>query len=638
MKVKQTLYDYLQSLKFLALPFWGAVVLFPSALRLSGSIPNLFRKIYAIYQRDGLKGVYLRVSAISGARVMGGTNLEKWLSLYNGLSNADIQKYKKQIANQKTSPLISIVMPVYNPKLEWLREALDSVRNQIYPHWELCIVDDASTTKGIRETLEQYANLDPRIKVHFCEKNGHISVASNIGIEMASGEWIALLDHDDILSAHALFWVSEAMNHQPNAFMFYSDEAKIAADGAKYHAYFKPDWNIDLFLSHNMVSHLGVYKASVMRDIGGFRVGYEGAQDYDLALRFIEKISPKQIHHIPRILYYWRAHDQSTASSGDAKSYASVAAEKALKEYFERQQVNVKVWATQYGFARSYAIPDNQPLVSLIIPTRNAHHLVKQCIDSILNKTDYQHYEIILVDNNSDDPEALSYFESLSNNLKIRVSRDEQDFNYSAINNDAVAKASGELICLVNNDIEVINSSWLSEMVGLVVQPNVGAVGAKLLYPDDRLQHAGVVVGLGGVAGHSHKYLHESLPGYFCRTQIISAYSAVTGACLMVKKAHFEEVGGLDASNLKIAFNDIDFCLKLCEKGYRNVWTPYAKLYHHESATRGAEDTPEKVSRFNAEAEYMKLRWGDWLEHDPAYSPNLTLHYEDFSYAWPPRV
>jgi glycosyltransferase involved in cell wall biosynthesis len=629
---------FIQDLRLKVYPLWSAIILFPAALRLSGSPAILFKKISTVYKRDGFRGLYRRLNSISGAGALGRINFEKWINLYDPLTSDQVEFYKQRIQHYGVRPTISILMPVYNPNLDWLAEAIQSVVDQIYPHWELCIVDDASTKDGVRDVLDRFSKLDPRIKVHSSCENGHISKASNIGLSMATGDWVALLDHDDVLSLHALFWAVDAINAQPTAAMLYSDEAKIGRGDIRYDAYFKPDWNVDLFLSQNMVNHLGVYKTSIMRDIGGFRVGYEGAQDYDLALRYIEKISQDQIVHIPRVLYFWRAHNDSTASSGEAKSYAAIAGERALNDYFSRNQIKAKVSATQFGFARTYALPDELPLVSIVIPTRNALALVKQCIDSILDKTDYLNYEIVLIDNNSDDPAALNYFKSLSINPRVRVIRDEQEFNYSAINNDAVRVSRGEVVCLLNNDIEVINTEWLNEMVGLVLQPGVGAVGAKLLYPDGRIQHAGVVIGVGGVAGHSHKYLDENLSGYFSRAQLISAYSAVTGACLVVKKALFNEVGGLDADNLKIAFNDIDFCLKLREKGYRNIWTPYSRLYHHESATRGAEDTPEKVKRFNEEVEWMMQRWDGQLQNDPAYSPNLTLKHEDFSYAWPPRV
>jgi len=375
------------------------------------------------------------------------------------------------------------------------------------------------------------------------------------------------------------------------------------------------------------------------RKLNGFREDYVGAQDYDLALRCIEQLTPRQIVHIPRILYHWRIHPGSTALAGSVKNYALLAGERALNDHLARTQVSAKAELLSFGMYRvRYDLPTLVPLVSLIIPTRNGLHLIKQCIESIIAKTTYANYEILIVDNNSDDPDTLDYFTRLAEDSRVRIFRDERPFNYSALNNAAVQQAGGEYICLINNDIEVISPEWLEEMMGLAIQPGVGAVGACLWYPNDTLQHGGCITGLGGVAGHSHKHLPRGDFGYFRRVQLIQTMSAVTGACLVVKKNIYQEVGGLDETNLKVAFNDIDFCLRVREAGYRNIWTPFAELYHHESATRGFENTPEKKERFAQEMQYMKKRWGISLLNDPAYSPNLTLDHEDFSLAWPPRV
>jgi GT2 family glycosyltransferase len=327
------------------------------------------------------------------------------------------------------------------------------------------------------------------------------------------------------------------------------------------------------------------------------------------------------------------------AHISDSKPYAIDAGYRALNEHFHRQKINAAAEVSDFGRYRvKYNLPDILPLVSLIIPTRNGFQLIRQCIDSILNKTLYDNYEILVVDNGSDDLDTLEYFKSLGGHPKVHIIRDGSPFNFSALNNAAVKKANGEIIGLINNDIEVISPDWLSEMVSHALRPSIGAVGARLWYPNDTLQHGGVVLGMGGVAGHLHKKLPRGGIGYFSRACVTQSISAVTGACLVIKRSIYEEVGGLNETHLKIAFNDIDFCLRVRAAGYRNIWTPYAELYHHESATRGLEDTPEKIIRFNKEADYMKNQWGEELLNDPAYNPNLTLDKGDFSLAWPPRT
>jgi glycosyltransferase involved in cell wall biosynthesis len=565
-------------------------------------------------------------------------NYPKWILEFDTLTHRERSAMRTLSQRFNYKPLISIVMPVYNPNPIWLKEVIESVRKQIYLDWELCIADDASTNSEIRPILERYAREDRRIKVTFREKNGHISAASNSALSLAQGEWIALLDHDDLLAENALFWVADAINKYPAIRLIYSDEDKIDENGVRSGPYFKCDWNPDLFYSHNLITHLGVYHAELVNKIEGFRIGFEGSQDYDLALRCIEQIAPSQIHHIPRVLYHWRMHAESTAQSSESKPYAMIAGERAINEHFQRLGVNAKAELEVYGYRVRYALPKSLPLVSLIIPTRNGLKLLKQCIESILTKTTYSNYEILIMDNGSDDPATLLYLQELGLESRIRVIRDDRPFNYSALNNAAVKLARGEIVGLINNDIEVISLDWLSEMVGHALRPEVGAVGARLWYANDTLQHGGVIISLGGVAAHSHKHLQRGSPGYVGRASLTQSLSAVTAACLLIRKSIFNSLGGLNEIDLQIAYNDVDFCLRVRDAGYRNIWTPYAELYHHESATRGYEDTPEKKARFEKETAYMKRSWGKVLHYDPAYSPNLTLDYEDFSFAWPPRV
>lgn len=603
-------------------------------IRQEGWTQTLYKTL-TVLRKEGWRSLRLRLAAMSNPAA----DYTEWVRRYDTLDAMQRARISERIAGLANPPLISVLMPCFNPNPEWFREAIESVRSQLYPHWELCIADDASTDPAIRPILEDYIQRDARIRVAFRTENGHISASSNSALELVTGKFVALLDHDDLLPEHALFWVADAIAWHPEAGVIYSDEDKIDEFGTRFEPYFKCDWNPDLFLSQNMISHLGVYRTELMRAIGGFRQGFEGSQDHDLALRCIEKLTPEQIIHIPRVLYHWRVHASSTAQSPDAKPYAILAGQKAIEEHLARKGVNARVEiGSQPGYRVHYALPDAPPMVSIIIPTRNGLELLRQCVDSILSKTDYVNFEILIIDNGSDDQATLEYLQNLSANPKIRVLRDERPFNYSALNNSAVEQAKGELICLLNNDIEVISREWLGEMASIALQPSVGAVGACLWYPDNTLQHGGVILGIGGVAGHSHKFLIRGQFGYFGRAIMIQSLSAVTAACLVIRKSTYQSLGGLDEKNLQIAFNDVDFCLRLLEAGYRNVWTPFAELYHHESASRGTEDTEEKKNRFANEVNFMKKHHAKFLHNDPAYSPNLTLEIDDFSYAWPPRA
>ena len=602
------------------------------AARRDGSIFTTIQRGAEMYRRSGVAGLRRAVNRTGHLTSV----YEMWAAQHDMADPSQRESWLDIVDIMPHKPLISVVMPTYNPDPLWLAAAIESVQAQTYPHWELCIANDASPDPRCRQVLDRFAAQDHRIKVVHREKNGHISAASNSALAIATGEWIALMDHDDLLPEQALFWIADTINRQPEVQLIYSDEDKIDGNGKRFGGYFKPDWNIDLFLSQNMFSHLGAYRTDLVREVGGFRLGLEGSQDYDLVLRCMERIRPDQIHHIPKVLYHWRVHADSTASSNDAKPYAQIAGARALNEHFQRTGVKGHVETLGHGYRAHYDLPDSPPLVSLIIPTRNAVSLVRQCIESIVSLTTYRNYEIVIVDNGSNELEAIQYFEELAAKPGFKVIRDDGEFNYSALNNKAVAQSSGSIIGLVNNDIEVISPEWLSEMVSIALQPGVGAVGAKLWYPDDTLQHGGVILGVGGVASHAHKHLARGHKGYFGRADLIQSFSAVTAACLVISRANYEVVHGLDEINLKIAFNDVDFCLRLRELGLRNVWTPYAELFHHESATRGEDVLPEKRQRFASEVAYMKKRWGDLIERDPAYHPNLTLTSDDFSMAWPP--
>ena len=527
-------------------------------------------------------------------------------------------------------PRISIIMPTYNTPERFLREAIQSVLNQAYSNWELCIADDGSTADRVKAILEEYAEEDDRIKLKFRSKNGHISAASNSALELATGEFVALLDHDDMLAADALYQVVFMLNLHPQADMIYSDEDKVDQQGNRRDPFFKPDWCPDSFLSRMYTCHLGVYRRSLIEEIGGFRVGYEGAQDYDLVLRLTEKTD--QIFHIPKILYHWRIHSQSTASELENKDYATDAAYKALSEALERRSEPGKLIPTEGGhWIVRYDIQEYD-LVTVIIPTKNFGSILNTCLTSIFEKTTYPNYEVLVIDNGSTEPETLEILSQWQEKEPDRFRCEPLDipFNFSKINNYAVKQAKGKYLLLLNNDTEVLKPDWMTAMVEQAQRASVGAVGALLLYPDDTIQHAGVVVGLGGVAGHSHKQFPSGVPGYFYQLQTVNNYSAVTAACLMCRREVFEEVGGLE-EDLQIAFNDVDFCLKIADKGYRNVYLPHVVLYHYESKSRGLEDTPEKIERFAQEIDYMKTKWKDWTDRDPCYNPNLTLDREDYS-------
>lgn len=538
-------------------------------------------------------------------------------------------------------PLISVLMPVYNTPEKWLRMAIESVRNQTYVKWDLCIADDASSDLHVRQILEEYKAVDKRIRVVYRKTNGHISASSNSALELCHGEFVALLDHDDELAPSALSEVAHEILAHPDVLLVYSDEDKIDINGNRMLPHFKPDWNPDLLTSQNYITHLTVARLDMLRRIGGFRLGYEGSQDWDLVLRVAEQAGAERIQHIPKVLYHWRMIPGSTALSGDAKDYHSQAAQKALQDHFARKNDRVELSQTVTGHWHvRRSLPISHPLVSLIIPTRDRYKILKCCVESILEKTEYKNFEIIIADNDSSNPATLEYFAQLLKRFpeKLRIVRCPGVFNFSRINNEAVKHARGEIIGLLNNDLEVTHGDWLDEMVSHAVRPEIGCVGARLLYPNGTLQHAGVILGVGGVAGHAFKYFPKEHPGNDqSRPHLVQDVSAVTAACLLVRAEIYRKAGGLDEKNLIVAFNDVDFCLKVQTLGYRNLYTPFATLIHHESVSRGQEDSPEKVKRFQYEIRVMKERWGNLLLHDPAYNPNFTLEHEDFSLAFPPR-
>lgn len=562
-----------------------------------------------------------------------------WLELYDDRLPETLEAAREAAAAIAPRPRVSVVVPVYNTAEKWLRRCIDSVREQTYDGWEMCIANDASTEPHVRAVLDEYAAIDPRIRVVHRERNGHIAEASNSALALATGDYVALLDHDDELHPFALAESVRAFQRNPGWRMLFTDEDKIDEAGKRSDPYFKSDWNPDLFLVQNCVCHLGVYAREVLEQVGGFRAGFDGAQDWDLMLRVSAVLSADQIGHLPKPLYHWRTIEGSTALAPGEKGYAHFAAIRAISDHLEVAGNGAKVEEIS-GYSGYYRVrwplPDPAPLVSILVPTRDKVGLVRACVESVTAKTDYPRYEIVILDNGSVEPATLRYFRDVVADPRVRVERYDAPFNYSALNNFGASRARGEVLVLLNNDITVISHDWLREMVSHAIRPDVGAVGAMLYYPDDRIQHAGVILGIGGVAGHCYVGNWRGYSGDKHRAQLTQSLSAVTAACLAVRRSVFDAVGGLD-EGIVVAFNDIDFCLRVREAGYRNVWTPYAELYHHESATRGYEDSPEKIARFKREESFMKARWGAMLRDDPYYNVNLSLETAPFSLGFPPR-
>lgn len=557
-----------------------------------------------------------------------------WQSAHDFKPERDGPTYDRLIEKLENPPKISVLMPVYNPNPVFLKQAVKSVMAQIYPNWELCIADDASTDPEVIEYLTEISRKDLRVRVWFRKQNGHISQASNSALGMTTGEWLVPLDHDDILRPHALAEVALHVSRNPDVQVLYSDEDKLSESGHRFDPHFKPDFSPELFRSMNYLNHLTAHRTQNVKTAGGWREGYEGAQDYDLNLRILDMVGWEHVGHIPKILYHWRAAQGSTAKAQDEKGYAWEAGRQALEDHLKRQKLPAQVRdiAGVPFYRVQYEIQEPAPKVTLIIPTRDRLELLSQAVTSILTLTDYPNYEILIVNNNSEEDETLEYFETIQReHANVRCIDWPQPFNFSAINNFAVANSTGEMVAMVNNDIEVISPGWLTEMVSWAQQPRIGCVGAKLYYPDISIQHAGVIAGIGGVAGHSHKYYDGTSHGYFSRLKVAQNVSAVTAACLLVRREVFEAVGGLDEENLTVAFNDIDFCFKVYGGGWMNVWTPWAELIHHESKSRGQEDTAEKKARFMREVRQMQKRWSSMIERDPFYNPNLTRDHEDFS-------
>jgi GT2 family glycosyltransferase len=545
---------------------------------------------------------------------------ERWVALHTP-SEQDLAAMRRAVEWLPRRPLISVLTPVYDIDEKWLRRCIDSVRAQVYPDWELCLVDDASPSPHVARVLAEYAAADPRIRFERSPKNEGIVGASARALAMCRGEFVALLDHDDELSPDALYEVARKLGEHADVDLVYSDEDKLDPTGRRFNPFFKPDWSPELLMAMNYICHLGVYRRSLLEEVGGFRQGYDGSQDYDLVLRVTERA--RRVVHIPKVLYHWRVVPSSAAGSTEAKPYAYVAGQRALEDALARRSAEGRVEMVHPGIYRtSYAIVDS-PLVSIVIPTKDKVDLLRNCIESIRSKSTYGNYEIIVVDNNSQERATHDYFRELGDHATVLPYPER--FNWSAINNFAARHARGEYLLFMNNDMEVVEPAWIEAMLQHAQRPGVGAVGAKLLFPDDSIQHAGVLVGVCGTANHAFRRLPATHLGYFGFAQVTRNCAAVTGACMMVKRSVFEAIQGFDEA-LRVAFNDVDFCLRLGAAGYRVVYAPHATLYHFESATRRAEHPLEDEN-------LMRERWYAVIANDPFHNPNLSVDHDDFRVA-----
>ena len=532
----------------------------------------------------------------------------------------------------KKQPLISVVVPAYKTPEKFLREMIKSLEAQTYTNWELCIANASPEDTAMAEVLREYTGKDVRVKVEDLKENLGIAENTNAAMEMASGEYTGLLDHDDLLAPQALYRIVEALNQsreEPD--VFYSDEDKVTTDLSEhFQPHFKPDFNVDLLRSNNYITHFFVVRTSLIRQVGGFRREYDGAQDYDFIFRCTE--AAKKICHIPEVLYHWRTHQASTADNPASKMYAFEAGKRAIEAHLKRQGVEGTVSHTKdLGFYQVEYPVQGTPLVSVLIPNKDQKDTLKHCLDSVFSKTTYCNYEVIIIENNSQEKETWEYYEELKKRNNVKIVIWESGFNYSAINNFGEKSASGEYLLFLNNDVEVINPHWMEEMLGNCQRKEVGIVGAKLYYPDDTIQHAGTIIGIGGIAGHAFLNMPRSRSGYLHKASLQMDLSAVTAACMMMKRTVFESLDGFEEA-LTVAFNDVDLCLRCVRAGYLVVYNPRVELYHYESKSRGSEDSEDKVRRFQQEIEFMRTRWIDLLKQgDPYYNKNLTLSKWNYS-------
>lgn len=588
---------------------------------------NIFQKTLRYWKNYGLKNTIKKVcQKLSGQRDYG--NYEDFLKKY-GVKEEELARQRQEVF--ENGPCFSIAVPLYQTKEKYLREMIESVQAQTYTNWELCLADGSGREHSLQPVVGEYIAKDKRIKYCLLDSNEGIAGNTNEALKMADGDFVVLTDHDDLLSPEALYQCAKAVQKEPQTDVIYSDEDKVDMSGKKFfEPHFKSDYNIDLLCTMNYICHLFVVRKDVMERAGLFESCYDGAQDHDFILRCTEKA--EHIVHIPKVLYHWRCHAQSTSENPESKLYAFENGCKAVKAHYDRIGIPAEVeQGPFYGMYRTHYLWKEQPLVSILIPNKDHVADLKKCMDSIEEKSTYRNFEFIIVENNSTEEETFAYYKEIEKRDNVRVLYYKEDFNYSRINNFGAKEANGEYVLLLNNDTEMIEPDSIKEMLDVCMRPDVGIVGAKLIFEDNTIQHAGVIIGFGGVAGHAFIGQDRDDNGYFSRIISVQDLSAVTAACLMVRRSVFDEVEGLN-EEFKVAFNDIDFCLKVRKAGYLVVYNPYAQFYHYESKSRGQEDSADKVARFQQEIGLFGERWGELLEHgDPYYNPNLTLDKADFS-------
>lgn len=588
---------------------------------------NVFQKTLRYWKNYGLKNTIKKVcQKLSGQRDYG--NYEDFLKKY-GVKEEELARQRQEVF--ENGPCFSIAVPLYQTKEKYLREMIESVQAQTYTNWELCLADGSGREHSLQPVVGEYIAKDKRIKYCLLDSNEGIAGNTNEALKMAEGDFVVLTDHDDLLSPEALYQCAKAVQKEPQTDVIYSDEDKVDMSGKKFfEPHFKSDYNIDLLCTMNYICHLFVVRKDVMEQAGLFESCYDGAQDHDFILRCTEKA--EHIVHIPKVLYHWRCHAQSTSENPESKLYAFENGCKAVKAHYDRIGIPAEVeQGPFYGMYRTHYLWKEQPLVSILIPNKDHVADLKKCMDSIEEKSTYRNFEFIIVENNSTEEETFAYYKEIEKRDNVRVLYYKGDFNYSRINNFGAKEANGEYVLLLNNDTEMIEPDSIKEMLDVCMRPDVGIAGAKLIFEDNTIQHAGVIIGFGGVAGHAFIGQDRDDNGYFSRIISVQDLSAVTAACLMVRRSVFDEVEGLN-EEFKVAFNDIDFCLKVRKAGYLVVYNPYAQFYHYESKSRGQEDSADKVARFQQEIGLFGDRWGELLEHgDPYYNPNLTLDKADFS-------